>query len=383
MKEFCELIFNLNSGSEMQWQFRIKRLLVLCTKQILSTKTSAAIPMRILQIFTSFDTIKINSGSVEDRIIVQFLQNCFLCLANENYFEIMNKILNTKIPEHAYEQETTRPSNEISRTILEMIERPLRLVNIGRNVEFTHQVISLFIAEILVSDFSLCTSNFIIPSLAMFPEFPFVQFVRTIHEALTVDSSLCNKKFIERLRDGNVNAFLLYSVIKMDENKYDEMVTQNCMIEYISVIGSLLDNAVKMEKLNCNVSLDDFYNSSESDDDDDENMDVEPSIERIMINRSIELLNDKIRSEMIAKLIDQILCEPSAVQKMSLIVHNLIIINQNSSHENRIVGMLAYRPEVIRTLWYNLLTAKTRDQKLSISVLSRGMVIGEREIKKR
>jgi ubiquitin-protein ligase E3 C len=375
------LIFNFNNGNEIQWQFRIKRLLVLCTKQISSSKTSAAIPMRILQIFTSFDTIKMNSPNVNDRFIIQFLQNCFLCLANENYFEIMTRILNSKIPEHAYEFETIKPSNEISRTILEMIERPLRLVNIGNNIEFSHQVISLFIAEILLSDFNFCTSNFIIPSLAKFPEFPYIQFVRTIETALNINSSMCNKKFIDRLRNGNVNAFLLYSVIKLDENKYDEIVSRNCMTEYISIIGTLLDNAVKSEKFYTNVAFDDFcHNSSESDneyDDDDDYMDVEPSNERIMIHRSIELLNENERAERIVKLIDLVLCEQNAVQKMSLIVHNLIIVNQNANHENRIVGMLAYRPEVIRTLWYNLLTAKTVDQKLSISVMSRGMVIGK------
>jgi hypothetical protein len=41
----------------------------------------------------------------------------------------------------------------------------------------------------------------------------------------------------------------------------------------------------------------------------------------------------------------------------------------------RLLDMLAFKPEFIRTLWYTLLTSKSHKNQLSISILSRGIQI--------
>lgn len=43
--------------------------------------------------------------------------------------------------------------------------------------------------------------------------------------------------------------------------------------------------------------------------------------------------------------------------------------------------MLAFKPEFIRTLWYTLLTTKAQKNQLSISILSKGIQIGELNIR--
>lgn len=48
---------------------------------------------------------------------------------------------------------------------------------------------------------------------------------------------------------------------------------------------------------------------------------------------------------------------------------------------SRLLDMLAFKPEFIRTLWYTLLTTKAQKNQLSISILSKGIQIGELNIR--
>lgn len=41
----------------------------------------------------------------------------------------------------------------------------------------------------------------------------------------------------------------------------------------------------------------------------------------------------------------------------------------------RLLDLLAFKPKFIRALWYTLLTSKTDNDQLSISILSRGITI--------
>lgn len=343
--------------------------------------------MRILETFTSLESLeKCVDQKVNRMTVIQFLRKCFNCLVKQSFFKTMKTFLENRIPAHAYEFETTAPHNEVSRLALDMIIRPLNLVNFIGTEKFRSRIISYFIREILIEDFDATTSNFIVPSLAINAQFPYAHFLKTINSVLErTDSKFPvddKKRLADELKTGGFNVFLLYSVVKLSVNKFEDILMQNCANEYFHVIGKLLDYSVRQGNFKEIFDLDTVQDSSSSDSESDfDDMDVDE--DRVAVNensilrQTINLLNESDNPEKFVKLIEQILCGKDTVRSFCLAIHNMIILQRNSAVENRIIGLIAYKPEVLRTLWYNLLTASTRgDNKLCISILSKGMIIG-------
>lgn len=327
--------------ARQQWQYRIQKLLVICIKQIFASPSSIAIPMRIIEIFTSFESIKRNApAGISDQEVVRFLKRLFSYMIDQNYFRNVRKMLNEKIPENTYEEATLRPHNEISRVLLEMIERPLKLVNtFSADPSFDSKILASFTTEILTKDFSSTIGNFIVPSLAAQPDFPFIKLIRFLHD-IQVQTLRDNYKLHKEVR---FNGYLLYSILKLDSKFLDDVINQNCLSHYLVVIGAMIGNISKLPKPNqavnftCNFDDDDaVHELSDSEEEiDDRDEEMQPQFERLILCDTISLLNEQNRVVKIVKNIDGLLYKPEVVHSMCLVAHNLMIYNRAAINEYR------------------------------------------------
>jgi hypothetical protein len=309
--------------------------------------------MRVIEMFTSVESIKKNApaGST-DQDVVKFLKLLFSYMIEQNYFQIVRKMLNEKVPEHTYDQVTTRPHNEISRVLLEMIVRPLKLVNsFEADSSFDSKILSSFIIEILTKDFSDTISNFIVPSLGSQCDFPFIKLLRFLYE--THMQSLHCSESDDAMENNNCrevsqyhkkvkfNGYLLYSILKLDAKFLDDVISQNYLSHFLIVIGAMIGHISRLPKPNqymgfSNFDEDESENFSDSDEDDNgEDEDMQPQLERLILSETIVLLNEQNRVGKIVKSIDGLLCRTEVVHSLCVICHNLMIYNKAAINEYR------------------------------------------------
>ncbi|KAG5670258.1 hypothetical protein PVAND_000535 [Polypedilum vanderplanki] len=387
-----EIILQNNNSfikQKLQWQFRIQKLLTLCLKQIfVSPSTSIAIPMRTIEIFTSFESIRnFAPAGINENDLMKFSRQIFSYMIDQNYYENVRKMLNEKIAENTYDEITTVPRTEISKVILSMIERPLKLVNCTTGDEkLDSKILTAFTNDILAKDSNSTIINFIIPSLAKSKDFPFMKFLNFLYSIQIKRTT--NNTFNER-NDSNVifNGFLLYAILHLDENFLKQIITQGCLQQYLIVIGSMINCISKLPKANDKYIKFSNYEEDEdgmndSDDEDNESEpdeEMQPQFERLILIKIIHQLNTENRVNAIVRNIDSILHLPNVIHSVCVIAHNLMIFNRAAINEYRLLDLLAFKPEFIRTLWYILLTTKSEKNNLCISILSKGITIPPNE----
>jgi hypothetical protein len=337
--------------SRLQWQYRIQKLLIVCIKQIFASPSNIAIPMRIIEIFTAFESIKrCAPAGISDQEVVRFLKRLYSYMIDQNYFRNVRKMLNEKIPENTYEESTVRPHSEISRVLLQMIERPLKLVNtFSSDPAFDSKILASFTTEILTKDFTSTIGNFIVPSLGSQPDFPFIKLIRFLHDVQVqaVKGIVCennnNGDVQKSYKEVRFNGYLLYSILKLDTKFLDDVINQNCLSHYLVVIGAMIGNISKLPKPNqfvnftCNFDDDDAVQElSDSEDEvDDRDEEMQPQFERLILCETISLLNEQNRVVKIVKNIDGLLYKPEVVHSLCLVAHNLMIYNRAAINEYR------------------------------------------------
>lgn len=314
--------------------------------------------MRMIEIFTSFESNKKNvphGHGVTDQQIVKFQKRLFSYMIDQNYFGIVRQMLNEKVPEGTYDTVSTRPHNEMSRVLLEMIERPLKLVKtFSVDHGFDTKILAAFTTEILTKDFTSSTSNFIVPALGSQPDFPFIKLIRFLHdvhmqtlhnsECFPTDLSAYNNNHcgnIQAIKDIRFNGYLLYSILKLDEKFIDAVINENCLSHYLIVIGAMIGNICKLPKPNQYVSYsnyddDDIQELSDSEEEgSNEDEEMQPQFERLILSDTIVLLNEQNRVSKIVKNIDVLLYKAEVVHSICLTAHNLMIYNRAAINEYR------------------------------------------------
>lgn len=381
-----EIILNevlSNPLSSTQWRFRIQKLLSLCQKQIVFVSTlSIAIPMRIIEIFTSFDLIRQRTlPSIENKEIIQFTKSVFSYMIDQNYYKNVRIMLNDKISDTTYDEVTTRPKTEISKVILEMIWRPLQIVSEFTDESFNAKILSTFTQEILVRDPNYTITNFIIPSLAIIKDFPYVKLISFLYDVYSSETFYISS-FGDKNSNLKFNGFLLNAILQFDINFLDSVINHQCLHKYLIIVGSMI-NCITMlpkPKENTTFSYVDDSEESQSEDDSDNEDDspddeMQSQFERLILLDIIKQLNEEQRVNKIVKNVDSILHLPQVIQSICIIAHNLLIYNRSAIHDYRLLDLLAFKPNFIRTLWYTLLTSKSEKNHLYISILSKGIII--------
>jgi hypothetical protein len=299
--------------------------------------------MRIIETFTSLDVIK--SHAPNEEIAVRFSKKVFSYLIEKNYYENVRKMMDDKINDNTYDEITTKPRTEISRVILEMIERPLKLVNTLKSDDiFDSKILTSFVNEILSKESNYTISNFIIPSLsADVNNFPYIKLINFLYDVHT-------KRNHENNYSGGrskiqFNGFLLYSILHLDEKHLDNIVASNFLQHYLIVIGSMIGCISKLPKSNEYLTKFSHYDEdddtpmtnmeSDSEDEDDNDEIMQPQFERLILMNIISALNDENRVNKIVRNIEPILHLPNVIHSVCVIAHNLMIYNRAAINEYR------------------------------------------------
>lgn len=312
-----------------------------------------AIPMRTIECFTSYDSIrKLAPVGVDEQEIIKFSKRLFAYMIDQNYYQNVRKMLNDKIDENTYDEVTTVPRTEISRVILDMIERPLNLVyNSIQDDAFDAKILASFISEILAKDQNRTISNFVIPSMATRMNFPFIKMINFLHIIHLNRNPADNNnqgENVDLFKDLKFNGFLLYAILQLDGKFLDEMIAQNFLQHYLIVIGSMINCISKLPKSNEysklisyddneDISSDPNHNDEDDDDDDESENDEEmqPQFERLILMSIIQQVNEESRVNAIVKNIDSILHLPNVIHSICVISHNLMIYNRAAINEYR------------------------------------------------
>lgn len=317
---------------------------------------------------------------------MQLTKSIFSYMIGQNYYRNVRTMLDDKINENTYDEVTTKPRTEISKVILEMIWRPLKLVNeLSADGDFDAKILASFSKEILVRDPNLTIVNFVIPSLALEGKFPLAKLLNFLYDVHMSGREAYNNNSGEKLgKSIKFNGFLLNAILKLDVNYLDDIIRKQCLHQYLIVVGSMIGCIAKLPKRKENVRfsyVDDgeeiVEETDDESEDEDENQDdeMQSQLERIVLNDIIRHLNDANRVNKIVRNLDGILHLPEVVQGVCNIAHNLLIYNRAAMHDYRLLDLLAFKPEFIRTLWYMLLTTESESHQLYIKVLSKGIII--------
>ncbi|XP_001607965.1 ubiquitin-protein ligase E3C [Nasonia vitripennis] len=324
----------LQSTSSIEWLWRIRWILKICMQYSLQTVLddsgqSIAIPFRILEVFTTPE----ETGGVIyiDVDPDSHLKDIFAYLVRNKYFEQVKQLIDTKVPSNL--EPSPKPPTSIAKYFLEMIQRPLSIVNRMDNVnEFCFLVLHKFCKSILSQKLTNQISAFIIPALLEFKEFPYDKLITCINRY-----------------DSQPTVSLLYSVLQLEPSGYSPGKSKSSLINYLQVLASLSST------INPPPSQQKLSNEPADASDSDSDTEMLESGEADAIRRCIEMLNEEHRVQGILMAVDQS-DEPIVMQPLCQLCHNLLITNKNAIHKYKLLYMLAFKPAFLRQLWGTLLT---------------------------
>ncbi|XP_058832317.1 ubiquitin-protein ligase E3C [Topomyia yanbarensis] len=386
--------------TQSMWTYRIKKLLGLCLQQIFIPEHSSTIPMRMLEIYSCNTYIeKYSNLQTRGR---SYLEDIFCYLIRQKYFQIIRQLIEEKIP--PIDEDTTVLPNPIGDALLQMLLRPLKLIPTA-NERFNASILQSFCFYILSPNFSDQIKHYIVPSLAKNADFPYITLVRYIADEYQVRLDYQNTILIDiddemddggsvaasrggesaskKLRKSRENetllltSSLLYAVMKLGENQFDNLNSVPLYSAYVKVISSMVNNITKLPRMATETY---HHRQDDSSDSESESEDVQmlTSTENQTLAEIISMLNDNQRVAFVVKHVDDILDKPDVMQHLCLVCHNLMTYNRLAVYEYKLLYMLASKPQFIRSLWYTL-TAQTVSQGFSspISLLSKGLTISK------
>lgn len=136
---------------------------------------SIAVPLRIIEVFTTPDGEKF-VGKDSDL----YLKEIFAYLVKNSYFQQVRQLIDTKVPPNL--EVSSNPPTPMAKWFLEMIQRPLSIVNNIDNVnDFCFLILNEFCNSILSQKLTDAILAFIIPALVESKDFPYNKLINYIN----------------------------------------------------------------------------------------------------------------------------------------------------------------------------------------------------------
>ncbi|XP_075165628.1 ubiquitin-protein ligase E3C [Haematobia irritans] len=417
-----------NSTVDSMWLHRLKKLLDICIVQLTSTsQTSQALPLRMLETFTSEASIE---RFVEnDTLIQKYLEYIFQYLIKNDYFKRLRSLLENKCP--PLDGEILHSPNQFSEAVFQLLLRPLLLANNPKTVHSCSNSICLtFAKEILSLPYTDCIQYFLLPCLAEHEEFPFELIVRILQkwtksqmpppERMDVDAGITptftgasaltssSKKTTSKASDadsldtkGIFSTYLLNSILILDNKQLPTLHTKSLLGDYIKIIAEVSSKILQLPKSTLKHSSTqpsrhgsgNGDTSSEDDSEDEDNdynakhkshsmdIDVGPGPvaitdkEKECLLQCISLLNQGMRVQAIVENIEDYLNDNEVLYGLCEICHNLMIYNKMAMFEYKLLYTLSFLPNFIRAVWFNLVAqSKQQGFNAPLTLISKGVV---------
>lgn len=331
-----------------------------------------AIPFRTLETFSSEEIVP--RYIVDPQIRQAYLEDIYNYLVKRKYFKLVRQLLEEKVPP-LYDV-VLSPPNSMSETLLHMIQHPLKLLtasnlmsssattaSIGNNC--VELIISSFVDEILVPEFSPPIQLFIIPCLANQSEFPFLHLLKYFSELITIVNNYemeeaynvdAHQPLVinDIVRDAIKKAksfgssFLFNAFLHLDQLQFQLITSNSQYIRcYIQVLAKMSNNIRKLPRRSAAAML---RNSDDTMDDDADDIDSDSDsdyrgrgmpkktatisiLERDCLLEAISQLNEQERAELIVDSVELFLDDSDVLFSLCKICHNLMLYHRSALFE--------------------------------------------------
>lgn len=309
-----------------------------------------------------------------------YLESVYRYLVQRKYFKLVRQLLEEKVPP-LYDV-VISPPNSISDTLLQMLQHPLRLMSNHQRNESTNAndgsasqstliseecaqlILSSFVDEILVPEYTKPIRLFVIPCLANNADFPYTHLLHYLSDLIKND---CNTEHQPQQRSGgsmsaNSNAarqqtqpidtvfrssYVFHSFLTLNRLHLERIRSNPVWVgEYINVLGSLSGNIRKLQQRSSNPLFRQYDMEFEADDDSDTDEEIERTIqsisttERDCLNEVISQMNDEKHVEVMLDNIDNYLDDVHVLYSLCKICHNLMLYHRTAVFDFQYVPQL-------------------------------------------
>lgn len=280
------------------------------------------------------------------------------------------------------------PPNSISDTLLQMIQHPLRLMSSAVNPIDSHTnisncddsaftssslpliseecaalILSSFVDEILVPEYTKPIRLFVIPCLANSDEFPFTHLLQYLSDLIKKECSAeqhqsgpmsaqsnhdeyhtsstsmaLARRRINAIDSVFSSSYVFHSILTLNRLHLERIRNNPVWVgNYINVLGSLSRNIRKLQQRSSNPLLRQYDMEFEADDDSDTDEEIDRTIqsistmaERECLSEVISQLNDEKHVEVMLNNIDNYLDDVHVLYSLCKICHNLMLYHRTA-----------------------------------------------------
>ncbi|EFN77772.1 ubiquitin-protein ligase E3C isoform X1 [Harpegnathos saltator] len=320
----------LKSVNSLQWLWRLRWILRISMQYNIQALPdgaySMAIPLRVLEVFTTRE----DTERILRENSYRHLESIFVYLIKHNYFEQLRKLLDEKVPP-MLEVSSVAPT-PISKCLLDMIKRPLDLISyLDRNENFAILMLQELCRSIFCPGLSDPIRMFVIPALAEYKDFPYVQLISCINRSNLV---------------ATIN--LLYCVLSLESNQISSCKSEDALRNYLQVLASLTSTIMPL-------IAEQTMKQADDSDNDESNTNVSDQ-QQTNVTRSLEMLNEQQRVSGILSAVDRFWDPAALLQPLCELCHHLLIIDKLAVHKYKLLYTLAFKPMFLKHLWTTLLS---------------------------
>lgn len=361
-------IVNAIINEANHWLYRMKCILHFNIKHLETTASqqiSIAIPMRIMELYTSADIYKSAANSQNANHILSSIWNY---LISHGFFRQMRTLIDNKIPEPF--ESTTKAPTPLSGTLLDLTLRPFKTVKYS-NDRIISFFIKNFLNDTLKGPFSSQIKNYVLTSIS-----------NDIPENLKADyliDSLLPKYSCDSITISlSPNIWLLYSSLKLIGTQTPRMNPQY-IVKYLHILRCLSSSLSELTK----PQLSELHPDLEAEE--SEAMDTNDSSQQntlsdaSLVEEIISMINEPIHVQAITSLIDvhNIINDSETLISLSCLCHSLLASHPLAVNQYRLLYTLAFKSEFLRVVWKYVTSVSTPSVFGSptslLYILSRGL----------
>lgn len=304
-----------------------------------------------------------------------YLESVYRYLVQRKYFKLVRQLLEEKVPP-LYDV-VISPPNSISDTLLQMLQHPLRLMsNTQRSdtanttndlaatpsamplisEECVQLILSSFVDEILVPEYTKPIQLFVIPCLANNAEFPYTHLLHYLSALIKSERIAEHNHQQQQRSSGSVlahsnsarqqikaidrvfsSSYVFHSFLTLNRLHLERIRNNPAWVgEYINVLGSLSGNIRKLQQRSANLLLRQYDMEFEADDDSDTDEEIDRTIqlisttERDCLTEVISQMNDEKHVEVMLDNIDNYLDDVQVLYSLCKICHNLMLYHRTA-----------------------------------------------------
>ncbi|XP_052838360.1 ubiquitin-protein ligase E3C [Drosophila gunungcola] len=403
-----------HSSRDSMWLLRLCKLLDTCLLQLSQSHSAQAIPLRMLETFTTVSSVQ---RYVEDEaLLFRYLERVFGFMIARNYFLRLRRLLDDKCP--PLDGETLHAPSPLAEALLQLLLRPLAVAKRasagGPLSSMSLAVCHNFIRDILATPHTDALRYFLLPCFALNADFPFDLLMRSLFGvlesvglAVESESTSTRRSFLfhgaetgQRIKrfDSLFSSFLLNSLLVLDRRQLASLQHNSLLVVYVRLIAEMMPNILQLPKSTLRGHANAPHRHRDSDDESEDSEEEEelPSArtldydmeqtcrtssneltvkERDCLLESIAILNETERVNFIVQQLDPHIENTQLIYALCEICHNLMIYNKHAVFEYKLLYTLAFTPKFIRAVWFKLAAESTQmGFSAPLTLISKGVV---------